>query len=86
MGLASLPADFPTRASPLPSDPTDNDEANALTVVALERLALTKPPLWLLPPFLAMHVRQQPSVLLRRLLLMPSVLDFRSTLVGLCRD
>ena len=82
MGLTSLPADFPTRAS----DPTDNDEANALTVVALQRLALTKSPLWLLPPFLAMHVRQQPSVLLRRPLLMQPVLNFRSTLVGLCRN
>ena len=86
LGLASLPADFPTRASPLPSDPTDNDEANALTVVALQRLALTKPLLLMLLPSLAMHVGQQPSMLLRRPLLMQPVLNFRSTLVGLRRD
>jgi hypothetical protein len=65
--LPPPPNNLPTRASPLPSDPTDNDKANALAVVAL-------------------HVRQQSSVLLRRPLLMQPVLNFRSTLVGLCRD
>ena len=85
VALRRLALTRPLLCPPLLLEGVD-EEANALTVVALQRLALTKSPLWLLPPFLAMHVRQQPSVLLRRLLLMPSVLDFRSTLVGLCRD
>ena len=85
MALRRLALTRPLLCPPLLLEGVD-EEANALTVVALERLALTKPPLWLLPPFLAMHVRQQPSVLLRRPLLMQPVLNFRSTLVGLCRN
>ena len=85
MALRRLALTRPLLCPPLLLEGVD-EEANALTVVALQRLALTKSPLWLLPPSLAMHVGQQPSMLLRRPLLMQPVLNFRSTLVGLCRN
>ena len=59
--LPPPPTNLLTRASPLPSEPTDNDKANALTAVALQWLALTKP--LLRPPLLLEGVDDEANAL-----------------------